>query len=403
MRRDEYAIFSPGRIGAVTLRNRLVRSATWDPSILRERRMRDEVLDLYRELAAGGVGLVITGDFSAVPEGALESGARDGVTPSYGDVRIEGFDRLAEAVHKAGPGCKIVAQVSGDCFGVGPSAVPSPFTTERVRPLSGEEIGSIVERFAVAIVGVKEDGFDGVELHAAHGGLLSRFLSPWANRRTDAYGGSTQNRARIIREIVAGARQRVGAYPILIKMNCTDYLEGGVDRRSFPQLAREIENCGVDAIEVSGGTWECLVRPEAELGFRPVPAPESHTRIQRPAQQSYFLPYLDELTLGIPVILTGGNRDVERLEGIVRSGVAHLIGMCRPFISEPDLPQRWLEGRGSSGAACISCNSCLYDMWTHVERGEPWVATCLVRRDRGRVKVAQEWLSSWVSRNTQRE
>jgi len=399
LRRDDYALFSPGRIGELALVNRLVRSATWDPSILRQRKMRDDVLDLYRGLAAGGAGLLITGDFSVIPEGALEPGTQASAAPSYEQVRIAGFERLAEAVHLAKSGCKIVAQISGDYWGVAPSVVPSPFGPELPRPLELHEIVSIVERFAVAIAGVKADGFDGAELHAAHGGLLSRFLSSWANRRNDEYGGSVGNRCRIIREIVAGARHKVGAYPILIKLNCTDYLKGGIDQHSFPELAREIEDCGVDAIEVSGGMWECLVRTEAELGFRPVPAPESHTRIQKPERQSYFLPYLDGLALRIPVILTGGNRDVELLEGIVRGGAAQFMGMCRPFIAEPDLPRRWLEGRGNTGTACISCNSCLYDMWTHVERGEPWVATCLVKHDKGRVRDAQEWLSSWVSRN----
>jgi 2,4-dienoyl-CoA reductase-like NADH-dependent reductase (Old Yellow Enzyme family) len=365
------------------------------------RRMTEEVLDIYRALAEGGVGLIITGDFSAVPAGLLDGEPATGAKLpfSYDDVRIEGFDRVPRTVHEIAPECKIVAQISGDVRGAAPSAIPSPYTTEMSRPLSEPEIQTIVGCFVETIAGLQEEGFDGVQLHAAHGGLLSQFLSPYSNRREDTYGGSVPNRARIVREIVAGARERVGNYPLLIKMNGTDYLPGGIDIDIFPTLAAELERAGLDGIEVSGGMWDCLVRSEEELGFRPVPSAEAHTRIGRPDRQSYFLPYAERLDLSIPVILVGGNRDVERLEEIVREGKADFIAVCRPLISEPDLPLRWLTGRGSTTTDCVSCNGCLYGMWTSLERGEPWVASCLFKNDRARVRDAQRWLSTWVQEN----
>jgi 2,4-dienoyl-CoA reductase-like NADH-dependent reductase (Old Yellow Enzyme family) len=397
MRRDHYMIFSTAKIGRLTLPNRLVRSATWDPSILKERRMTDEVVSVYRRVAEGGIGLIITGDFSVVPDGMLEQDPPG--QGSYDAVQIRGFDKLAEAVHATAASCRILAQLSAEYPGVAPSDVPSPFTTERMRPLSGAHVRAIVERFADTIYRMREEGFDGVQLHAAHGGLLSRFLSPYSNHRTDSYGGSVHNRARIIDEIVGAARQRVGDFPILIKMNGTDYLPGGIDIHNFPLLAREIARTGVDAIEVSGGMWDCLVRPAEELGFPAVPAPASHTRIQGAEKQSYFLRYVEPLNLPLPIILVGGNRDIERLEAIVRQGKVQFISLCRPIISEPDLPRRWQEGRGSSSADCISCNSCLYDMYTRLDRGEPAVVNCLVKHDPKRVKAAQRWLSSWVRNN----
>jgi len=397
MRRDHYTIFSAGKIGPLTVPNRLVRSATWDPSILRERRMTDEVVNIYRRVAEGGVGLIITGDFAVVAEGMLE---RDPpAQASYDAVRIRGFGKLAEAVHGTATGCMILAQLSAEYPGVSPSDVPSPFTVERTQPLSATQLRAVVESFADTIDHLRAEGFDGVQLHAAHGGLLSRFLSPHSNHRMDGYGGSVHNRARIIDEIVRAARQRVGDFPILIKMNSTDYVPGGIDIDNFPLLANEIARAGVDAIEVSGGMWDCLVRSEQELGFPPVPAPESHTRIESAEKQSYFLQYVEPLNLSLPIILVGGNRDIERLEAIVRQGKIQFISLCRPLISEPDLPRRWLEGRGSSTADCISCNSCLYDMYTSLDRGEPTVVTCLVKHDPGRVKAAQRWLSSWVKNN----
>jgi 2,4-dienoyl-CoA reductase-like NADH-dependent reductase (Old Yellow Enzyme family) len=195
------------------------------------------------------------------------------------------------------------------------------------------------------------------------------------------------------------AREAIGDWPILIKMNSTDYVAGGIELDTFPELANEIESTGVDAIEISGGMWDCLVRSEAELGFRPVPAPESHTRIGRPDRQSYFLPYAESLDLHIPVILVGGNRDIDQLERIVRRGKVDFIALCRPLISEPDLPKRWLEGRGGPRTDCISCNSCIYNMFVHPGRPEPGLVTCLFKHDKQQYKLAQEWLSVWGEHN----
>jgi 2,4-dienoyl-CoA reductase-like NADH-dependent reductase (Old Yellow Enzyme family) len=399
MRRDHYKIFSPGRIGPLTLPNRLVRSATWDPSILKTRQMTPAVLDIYRRLAAGGVGLIIAGDIPVAPQGLLD---RPGAKPTYEEVRITGFEQLVDVVRAAAPDCKLMAQISVEIFGYGPSDFPSPCTTQPIQPLSSEQIHTLVACFVEAIAGLQAQGFDGVQLHAAHGGLLSYFLSPYTNRRRDAYGGSVANRARILREIVSQARQRVGDFPLLIKMNATDYLEGGIDLDNFSQHAREVQRCGFDALEISGGMWECLVRPAEELGFRPVPMAESHTRLRNPDRQSYFLPYAEALDLDVPIILVGGNRDVERLEQILQQGRVDFVALCRPLLNEPDLPNRWREGRGSSGTRCISCNSCIYDMFTSLDRGEPSITTCIYQHDRPRVKAAQRWLSTWVQENTLR-
>ena len=399
MSRQSYKIFSEGKIGPLKLPNRLVRSATWDPSILNGRGMNEGVLNIYRRVAAGGVGLIITGDFSVLPSNFLEADFGTGLF-SYESVRIHGIEQLVETVHEAAPQCKLIAQISADYPGIAPSAIPSPFTTEQEQPLSVEQIKLLVNCFVEAIHGIQQDGFDGVQMHAAHGGLLSKFLSPYSNRRQDQYGGSIQNRVRILREIISGAREKVGNFPILVKVNSTDFLEGGIDLETFPALASEIERSGVDAVEVSGGMWECLVRPETELGFRPVPAPESHTRIKNPDKQSYFLKYAERLDLNIPVILVGGNRDIERLEQIIQNGKVDFISLCRPLICEPDLPTRWLEGRGTSNTDCISCNSCIYDMYTGLILGEPRPVFCVYKEKRQEVKAAQKWISTWVAENT---
>jgi 2,4-dienoyl-CoA reductase-like NADH-dependent reductase (Old Yellow Enzyme family) len=391
MRRDGYKLYSEGHIGTIALGNRLVRSATGGDSRPIQKRELDPLLSLYRNLAAGGVGLIISGTtpgFSAEMLDDRRSGRR-----TIEDLYSEAFGRIAAEVHRTAPACKMIVQLSGPgrSEGIGPSDVRTPFQKDRVKPLAVDEITMIVDAYAETISRLHECGMDGVQIHAAHGhSLLHAFLSPYTNHRTDAYGGSAVNRVRIIREIVSRARDRVGDYPILIKMNCTDNLEGGIDRDSFPDIAQEIERTGVDAIEVSGSTMDCLIRSEEELGFPPVPVPYAHTHIGSPKKQSYYLEYVQELALDIPVILVGGNRDVERLERIVQQGSANYIALCRPLICEPDLPNRWLEGRGSSTTNCISCNSCL----TPLVGGK--LPYCVFKHDKEQYKAVQERLVTWV-------
>jgi 2,4-dienoyl-CoA reductase-like NADH-dependent reductase (Old Yellow Enzyme family) len=354
-----------------------------------------EVLGLYKELALGGVGLIITGGFTVFNQRAADDNSSNWLS-GYTDLRVAGIEKLAEIVHTSRSECRIIAQLENGSLDAMPSETTSPFSKRKFRSLTVEEIGDIVDCFVEAIVDMMKASFDGIQLHAAHGGLLSRFLSPYTNHRDDTYGGSIVNRARIIREIVSKARQSVRDFPILIKMNCTDYLVGGSDIDSFPDLALEIERTGVDAIEVSGGMWDCLLRSEQELGFRPVPAPESHTRIGNLEKQSYFLKYVEKLDVDIPVILVGGNRNIERLEEIIKREKVDFIALSRPLIREPNLPNRWREGRGSKGTECISCNSCIYSMHHHSDR----LVTCVHKEDKSLHNVAQEWLSTWVERNS---
>ena len=392
MRRDGYKLFSGGRIGTMALKNRLVRSATQgDRTRIRQGQL-EELLALYMDLAAGGVGLIISGDIPGFARETLDDPIPKG--RAVQDMYFDAFASVADEVHRIAPECKMIMQLGGPGrgSGIGPSDVPTPFREGSVKPLSVEEIQMITGAYAETISRVKESRLDGVQLHGAHGhGVLQAFLSPYSNRRTDAYGGSTANRARIIREIVSKARDRVGDYPILIKINCTDDVEGGIDLDTFPEMAREIERTGVDAIEVSGGSLDCLVRSEEELGFPPIPPAEARTRIGNPEKQSYYLEYVKGLGLDIPVILVGGNRDVERLERIVQRGDADFVALCRPLISEPDLPNRWLEGRGSPTTDCISCNSCVFALLS----GQG--PRCLFKHDKEQYKTAQEQLASYVN------
>ena len=237
MRRDHYKIFSEGRIGPLLAPNRLVRSAAWDPMILHRKTMTEPVLRIYQKLAEGGVGLIITGGIPVYRESEPDHGEPAGRIYSYEDLRVEGIEQLASAVHKYGNECKVVAQLEVGYLNSGPSNYPSPFRSEPLRVLTIAEIGDIAASFVNAITDMKAAGFDGVQLHAAHGGLLSLFLSPHTNQRQDLYGGPVENRVRIITEIISRARKENGDLPILIKINGTDYIPGGIGAENFQEIA----------------------------------------------------------------------------------------------------------------------------------------------------------------------
>jgi len=399
--RRSYEVFRPTRIGPIEIPNRWVRSATADIAPSRLGRFTEQDIARYRALAESGIGLILVGGAEVLPAAAAEMDSLRDWTLSIDEVRIEGTRDLIRAMRDAAADGVIVAQLECNALvsgakPAGPSPIRSPFFDGRFRALDVVEIERIVEAFVRSILHAKEEGFDGVQLHAAHGGGLWHFLSPYANRRDDRYGGSVGNRVRIVHEIVDRVRAAATDFPILIKVNCDDYLEDGIDRDEFQALAVALEAAGIDAIEVSGGTWDCLVRTEEELGFRPVPAAESRTRILEPEQQAYFLSYVEGLDLGIPIILVGGVRNVERAEEIVRSGSADLVAMCRPLIREPDLVARWRAGRGPADAACIACNSCIYSMYLPFERLGRRTVTCLAAHDAALHAEAQRWLTTFV-------
>ena len=184
MRRDNYKIFSEGKISYLTLCNRLIRSATWDPSILKNKQISDEVLDLYRNLALGGVGLIISGGFPVFQEQVKMSDSPKWLI-EYRDLRVNGIEQMPLIVHNSSHKCKIIAQVENGNLSARPSVISSPFSRRKVRQLTIDEIDDIVNCFVKALIDMKNSGVDGVQIHAAPGGLLSRFLSPFTNRRED--------------------------------------------------------------------------------------------------------------------------------------------------------------------------------------------------------------------------
>lgn len=334
--RESYKVFSAGRIGAMTTKNRLVRSATMIAAASGGRPT-PEYIRMYRELALGGVGVIITG-FMIPTRADARYGRQIFV---YDDSHISGLQQVAKAVHEADGACRLVAQIGHSGERVSPSGIKWPFPWKRKgRALATEEVDAIVRDFAEAIRRVKSAGFDGVELHGAHAYLLSTFLSPLTNKRTDQYGGSLEKRVHIVRAIMDEARKSVGPdFPIMIKLNSDDNTARGIRPESFSTLADEILKTGVAALDVSGNN--CMQED-----------------IEGPEDEAYFLPGAKALNTRVPIMLTGGNRSVEYMEKLLKTSEIDFMGMARPLIREPDLPNRWLRGKGGERATCISCNGC---------------------------------------------
>ncbi len=358
-------VFEPKEIGGMTVKNRLVRSATVEGMASEDGSVTDELLKLYKTLAEGGVGLIITGAAYVQSSGKIlpyQTGIdRDDLIPR--------LRKIAETVHEHGDGCKVAMQLvhcgRQSSFlekTIAPSAVFEPVVNKMPREMTIEEIEETTEAFVKAARRAQEAGFDAVQLHAAHGYLLSEFLSPYTNRRTDEYGGSTENRIKIVKDIYKKTVENGGKdFPILIKMNVDDFLEGGINLNESKKIAERLSKTGFAAIETSGCMWEVTTRSREELGWTPAMLPESRIKVRPKDKEAYHLPYAREIrkVIDVPLILVGGIRSLDVIEKILAEGSADFVAICRPLIRQPDLPNRWLKGIGGLTADCISCNGCV--------------------------------------------
>ncbi|HEY5168064.1 MAG TPA: NADH:flavin oxidoreductase, partial [Thermoleophilia bacterium] len=263
---------------------------------------------------------------------------------------------LAGAVHAAGgavalqlahAGCLGVPEVSGR-DPIGPSALETSGGAIG-RAMERDELMAVTQAFASAARRARDAAFDAVQIHAAHGYLLSQFLSPYFNRRTDAYGGDTAHRARLLLEVVAAVRGEVGEdYPVLVKMNAADFLPGGLSVDDMLRVTGMLEAEGIDAVELSGGTGL-----EQGLSFSRVgrPAPGEPEAYYEAAARRF------KSEIGLPLMLCGGIRTFETAERLVAEGATDYISLSRPLIREPHLVARWRAG-DRAPARCISDNGC---------------------------------------------
>lgn len=340
----------------LTLKNRFVRSAVWMKMADEEGNLTPELIKVYEDLAKGGVGMIFTG-YTFIDKNDQPN---PGMSAIYNDSFIPQWKQVTEMAHQEG--AKIVLQIvyggsqthleaSKERVVLAPSAVVNRATSILPKEMTHEDINRVVHKFGDAAVRAKEAGFDGVQMHAAHGYLLSMFLTPYYNRRTDEYGGSIHNRARIIYEVFTEIRSRVGDdFPILIKLNFNDFMAPGegVTFEESIEVFKRLDELGIDFIEPSA------TNESADNGESP-----ARRKIRNVADQSYYLPQAKEIARQIkaPVILVGGNRDTAHLEEILHTTDIELFSFGRPLLSEPDLINKWKVDRAYT-PQCISCNKC---------------------------------------------
>jgi len=347
------SFFSPFTINDLTLPNRSVRSAVWEGMADDDGRVTARLVDIMVRLARSRVGLIITGHAYVHPAGK----AGPWQVGVYSNAMLDGLKKMADAVHDAGGRiCLQLAHAGGHAAtrltqlqAMGPSAFVGRFG-EMCRAMSVADIQTLLEAIASAAQRAQSAGYDAVQVHAAHGYLLSQFLSPVTNQRRDIYGGSLENRARLVCDAIRAVRAAVGAgFPILIKINSEDFVEAGFQQDDMLRVAALLAEAGVDAVEMSGGT---VINPQETHCARKV-------HPTRPEEEVYYREAATafKAAVTLPLILVGGIRSLAMAEQLIADGTADLIAFGRPLIAEPGLIRRWQSGNRQT-SACISCNRC---------------------------------------------
>jgi len=317
--------------GSLTLTNRLVMPPMATAKADIDGKVNSGVLDYYAEKSAGGYLSLIIIEHSFIQQVGKASGNQLSVAD---DSVIEKLKKLADIIHGNGAkgimqinhaGSAADEQVSG-MVPVGPSVIANPRKGSIPKELTLQEISSIIKAFQDAARRVKEAGFDGVEIHSAHGYLLNQFFSPLTNKRKDEYGGDVHNRILLHLQIIAAVREVVGDdYPILVRLGASDYTEGGTTIEDSQIAAREFEKAGVNILDISGG-------------FSGYVVPDNHS-------QGYFAPLTEAIkqVVSIPVILTGGIIDAQIAEQLLAEGKADLIGVGRAVFKDSKWAQKAVE------------------------------------------------------------
>jgi len=372
-------VFEPFQLAGITFPNRIIRSATYEGMSETDGKPTEQLEKKYTALAQGGVGGIITGFIGVNEQG--RSGAHMSLLNS--NENIKAYKKITQKMHELGT--PIIAQIN-HCGGqskeedTGMSVIaPSKISDYKAKAMTKAEILEVIEAFVQGIKNAKEAGFDGVQLHLAHGYLLSEFVSPRMNRRTDEWGGNTENRFRIVKTIFEKARKEVGNYPIIVKINGYETLKNGMSIGESVKIAKLLEQVGCNGIEVSNGTikaglatmrgnvpWQMIVAQNDRLNKMPRFVKSMIGTVAKktfPQPQPKSLYNLDAATaikkaVNIPVIVVGGITNINEIENIINQNKSDLVSMCRPFILEADLVNKLKTGKQTQ-SKCIQCNFCI--------------------------------------------
>lgn len=336
----------------VTLPNRLAKAAMTEGLARPDGFPSDELVRLYDVWSGSGAGLLLTGNV-VIDGDHLERPGNVVIDRVPDAAGREALERWAAAATQHGTACWVQLSHAGRQTQTSVNRTPNAPSAKPVRipggrfgvpvPLTETEITELIERFATAAEVVRDAGFSGVQIHSAHGYLLSQFLSPLANVRTDAWGGSLENRARMLLEVVRSVRARVGTdFPVGVKLNSADFQRGGFAFDDSLQVARWLQDEGIDLLEISGGTYE---QPRLlDLGGLE-PVVEQSVRRSTRAREAYFVDFVLAMRaeLELPLMVTGGLRMRDAMEQALADG-ADVVGIGRPMCVMTDAPARLLAG-----------------------------------------------------------
>ncbi len=317
-------IFESASLGKLTLENRLIRSATWEGLADAAGHMPEELYQVYEGLAKGGVGAIISG-FTSVSDDDRYFG---GMARLSNDGLIEGHKRLTDICHAENR--RVLVQL----------ALGEYHRNIDIDDMTEADITAVIRLFADAARRAEEADYDGVQIHAAHNFFLSRFISPAYNHRSDEYGGSAAGRGKIILDILRGVKDAAPGLHVTMKINCSDFMPGGLTTSESLEICQLCAEAGMDSIEVSGnGT--------------------SVAGIRAGVNEAYFKEFALALAdaVSIPIILVGGHRSLESMESVLNEGRIEFLSLSRPLVREPDLPSRWQRG-DTAPSKCVSCNMC---------------------------------------------
>jgi len=349
------SLFDKTKLKNIELKNRFIRSATHEGMAGKDGAVNERLINIYENIAKGGVSTIISG-FAYVVAGDPCS---PGMIGAYDDRFIGGLKALTDAVHKHG--ANIILQVAEGGpqakFNLKTRTVYAPSVVEHkhtgVIPveMTKEDIKKHVEAFGNAALRAKKSGFDGIQMHAAHGYLLSQFLTPYYNRRNDEYGGNIENRLRIIMEVYENMRQKAGDdYVVAIKINCSDFMgDDGLTFEESRYVCKKLDEKGIDLIEISGN-----------VGFNPAEPEIIRTDIHNDlSKQCYYSEYAKVVAkeTRCPVAVVGGNRDFALMNEILNCTDIEYFSLSRAILREPDLVNKW-EQDNSYESGCMSCNKC---------------------------------------------
>ena len=367
----------PGKIGSMSLRNRMIQPAMETWSAGPDGTVTESTIAHYARRAAGGVGLVITEMTNPTPGCMCFPGELEMSEDKY----MPGMSKIADAIHAGG--AKAAVQLDhGGVFAHNNTSDQPAFTPSGVgtfslpgvelKVMTKDDIKQVVEDFAVAALRAKAIGFDAVEIHGGHGYLLVEFLSGYYNHRTDEYGGSVYNRARISIEIIQKIKEYCGKdFPVIYKISAEDYTPGGITLDQSVEICKYLEEAGADAIMVSGGTLESRIPDFFDVMLNGKKADEATMGLTRGISTATWIPstycprnlYTEQAAaikkaVSIPVITVCALRP-EKAEEMIANGDADFAAFGRQTLADPDYAKKLIEGRIEDMRQCLRCNECL--------------------------------------------